>query len=149
MLIDGTIKSGKLLDELRLANPEAGAVVCFTGQVRGANETDPVKALFLEHHPDLTWPAITSQITKIRSEIELAGLDVWHRIGLIPAGETIVHVAAAARHRRNAFLAADRMMDYLKTEAIFWKREDRQSGSKWIEPRSEDYKDAKRWQNSE
>ena len=149
MLIDGTIESGKLLDELRLAHPEAGAVVCFTGQVRGANETDPVKALYLEDHPDLTWPAITAEISKIRSEIELAGLDVWHRIGLIPAGETIVHVAAAARHRRNAFLAADRMMDYLKTEAIFWKREDRQSGSKWIEPRSEDYKDAKRWQNSE
>ena len=82
-------------------------------------------------------------------KFDILGLEVEHRTGVIPVGETIVYVAAASRHRREAFLATDFMMDYLKTEAIFWKKEYRVSGINWIEPRVQDYKDAKRWQNSE
>jgi len=95
----------------------------------------------------LTATGITAAIKDTNERFDILGLDVIHRTGLIPAGETIVYVVAAARHRRDAFLAADFIMDYLKTEAIFWKREHRASGAYWIEPRPKDYKDAKRWHN--
>lgn len=147
MLVEGPLDSAARLRDLQSTFPEAGGLVCFSGQVRGGAEADPVRALFLEHHPELTWSGIETEIEKIRAEIDVYALEAWHRIGLIPVGETIVHVAAASRHRRAAFLAVDRLMDYLKTGAIFWKREDRQSGSNWIEPRGVDYEDAKRWQN--
>lgn len=135
------------MEHFRTAHAEAGGVVSFIGQVRGETEPDPVEALYLEAHPTLTESGIEAAITKTRGRFNILGLDVAHRTGLIPVGETIVYIATAARHRRDAFLAADFMMDYLKTEAIFWKREHRASGTHWIEPRAKDYKDAERWQN--
>ena len=79
------------------------------------------------------------------SRWSLDDLQVLHRIGEIPVGDTIVFVAAASKHRREAFEAVDFLMDYLKTEAIFWKKEITMNDSKWIEPREKDYLDAKRW----
>ena len=80
---------------------------------------------------------------------DLLAWRIRHRIGLILPGETVVFVAAASRHRRNAFLAADQMMDYLKARAPFWKKSHEADGARWVEPRAEDYIDASRWDRSE
>ena len=83
-----------------------------------------------------------------RERWPISELCVVHRTGEMKPGETIVFVAAASAHRRAAFEAADFLMDYLKTKAVFWKREDTEKGPAWIEPREEDYKDASRWKET-
>lgn len=147
MLSEAEIAAGERLAHFQTAYSEAGGIVSFTGQVRGAGEADPVRALMLQAHPELTQAGIKAAIAKTQARFDIIALDVAHRVGTIAAGETIVFVVAAAHHRREAFLAVDYVMDYLKTRAIFWKREDRESGSYWIEPRESDYEDAKRWRN--
>lgn len=147
MLVDTKISVSYEMEQFAQSYPTAGGIVSFIGQVRANSLEDPVEALFLQAHPNLTQSAIETKRLEISSTVDIESLVVKHRIGLIPFGETILVVMAAAKHRRAAFTAVDQMMDYLKTEAIFWKREDRLSGSTWIEPRQEDYKDASRWLN--
>ena len=125
------------------ANSDAGAITSFLGQVR--NEDGSVKELFLESYPDVTEAGIHDTLTKAKIRWTLTGAMVIHRIGAMGVGEPIVLVATASKHRRNAFEACDYLMDYLKTEAVFWKRQSGADGTKWIEPRAEDYKDNKRW----
>ena len=119
----------------------AGAVVSFTGICR----PDPgVEALELEAYPGFTETMINGCA---RQADRRFGAHCWvvHRIGKILPGETIVFVAACAKHRRSAFEAADYVMDYLKSRAPFWKKSWDKDGSRWIEPRPEDYEDAARW----
>lgn len=126
----------------------AGAIVTFSGTVRPKSASGPVNSLYLQAYPEMTEPGIKQAIETAQSRWPLTGVHVVHRIGDMLPGETIVFVAAASAHRRAAFEAADFLMDYLKTEAVFWKREDTDHGSAWIEPRANDYDDAKRWQTS-
>lgn len=124
--------------------PAAGGLVSFTGSVRG--EDGSVAALFLEAYAPLTEQGIAAAMEDTRRRWPLDELVVKHRIGWIEAGEIIVFVAAAAAHRRDAFDAVDSMMDMLKTEAIFWKKERAPSGEeRWIEPRAQDWEDRARW----
>jgi len=125
--------------------PGVGAIASFTGLVRKDSEGSAVFALELEHYPALTEKTVSAIAEDARARFALAGLTVVHRHGAMAPGEPIVFVAAAATHRRAAFDAVDYMMDRLKTEAPFWKREHGPDGARWIEARAADVKDRARW----
>jgi len=126
----------------------AGAIVSFVGKVRAAAGSDSVKALYLEHYPGVTEQSIAEIENKARGRWEIDDALIIHRVGELAPGDPIVMVCVAGRHRREAFEAADFLMDYIKTKAMFWKKEIRDSGAVWIEPRHADYKDAARWNES-
>lgn len=126
---------------------DAGAIVSFTGQVRPQSAAGEVSALFLQAYSPMTENGIENALAEAQQRWPLAGVHILHRTGEMPAGETIVFVATASKHRRAAFEAADFLMDYLKTEAVFWKKETTSEGAVWIEPRQGDYQDAARWQS--
>ena len=123
----------------------AGAIASFTGLCRPAGKDGtPIDSLFLEHHPRLTERSLRA----IAASAERFGVEavcIVHRCGAIAPGEAIVFVAAAAAHRRAAFEAVDYLMDRLKTEAVFWKREEGPGGSQWIEPTDADHAARERW----
>lgn len=124
----------------------AGAVVSFVGIARDrASSGEEVRQLFLDHHPRLTLRSLQEIAEAARERFDISSLRIVHRFGTVAPGETIVFVAAASAHRRAAFEAADYMMDRLKTDALFWKREETATGSRWIEPRDDDYAARERW----
>ena len=127
----------------------AGAIVSFTGLVRPTANGDAVTSLRLEAYSPMTERGIESAAREAQTRWPLTALNIIHRIGEMGPGDPIVFVATASAHRRAAFEAADYLMDYLKTEAIFWKKETSPTGSEWIEPRSEDYADKARWAEKE
>jgi molybdopterin synthase catalytic subunit len=133
---------GAELTAFTAAHPHAGGIVSFTGQVRSG---DSVEALELRHYGPLTLPNMEALAAAALERWPLAGLLIIHRTGEMRPGEPIVLVAAAARHRRDAFAAADFAMDHLKSESWFWKREKRDGLWSWIEPRDEDLADLARW----
>lgn len=142
-LLDKGLSVGEALAAFNAAHPQAGGVVSFTGKVRPAD--GEVKALELTHYEPLTLPGMEALAADALERFALDGLLAWHRVGVMQPGDTIVLVAAAARHRRDAFSAADFMMDHLKSAAWFWKRERRADGWHWIEPLGEDRSDLARW----
>jgi len=123
-------------------HPHAGGIVTFLGQVR---DSGGVEALELQHYAPMTLPGMEelARITQARWPLE--GLLILHRSGVMVPGDAIVLVCTAARHRRDAFAAADFAMDHLKSESWFWKREKTAGGWRWIEPRPEDRRDLSRW----
>ncbi|AOR78047.1 molybdenum cofactor biosynthesis protein MoaE [Novosphingobium resinovorum] len=130
------------LSAFTAAHPQAGGIVSFLGQVR---EGAGCEALELRHYNPLTLPAMQDLATRVRGRWALDGLLVIHRSGVMLPAEPIVLVAAAARHRRDAFAAADFAMDHLKSESWFWKREKTGGQWRWIEPREQDFEDIARW----
>lgn len=144
-LLDKPFDPEDRLRAFRKAQPAAGAIVSFAGMVRPKASGAAVTALYLQAHPVLTLRGIQKRTADMSDLFGLSGALVLHRTGKIAPGEAIVLVATAALHRRPAFEAADFLMDYLKTEAIFWKQEITEAGAAWIEPRPEDYKDSSRW----
>ena len=123
----------------------AGAIASFTGLVRAESGGAAVSGLDLDHYPALTEKAVAAIGEEARARFGLAGLVIVHRHGAMAPGEPIVFVAAASAHRRAAFEAVDYMMDRLKTEAPFWKREHGPDGTRWIEARPADLEDRARW----
>jgi len=124
------------------AHGGAGGVVSFLGQVRAG---EGVEALELKHYAPLTLPGMRSLAAEACTRWPLDGLLTIHRFGVMVPGEPIVLVAAAARHRRDAFAAAEFAMDHLKSESWFWKREQAGGAWRWVEPRAVDYEDVGRW----
>ena len=123
-----------------------GAVASFVGLARDrGTDGEKIERLALDHHPQLTLRSLEEIATAARARFAISSLRIVHRHGTVLPGEAIVFVAAAAMHRRAAFDAADYMMDRLKTDALFWKREETASGSRWIEPRDDDYAARERW----
>jgi molybdopterin synthase catalytic subunit len=123
-----------------------GAIVTFVGLARPeSKEGDAVDALVLDHHPTLTRQSLENIAVACAQRFDVSHVRVVHRCGTVPAGEPIVFAGAASLHRRAAFDAADYLMDRLKTEAVFWKREVGDAGSKWIEPTEADFADRDRW----
>jgi molybdopterin synthase catalytic subunit len=123
-----------------------GAIVSFAGIARpGSKRGEAVYRLVLEHHPAFTLQSLEDIAVEAAARFDVSHVRVVHRCGDIAAGEPIVFAGAAALHRRAAFEAADYLMDRLKTEAVFWKREVGEAGSKWIEPTEADYSDRDRW----
>jgi molybdopterin synthase catalytic subunit len=124
-----------------------GAVVSFVGLVRpGSAGGAPLDRLFLDHHPRLTERSLVEIGAAAVERFEVGAVRIVHRCGEMLPGEPIVFAAAAARHRRAAFEAADYLMDRLKTDALFWKREDCGGASAWIEPTAADQEDRERWE---
>ena len=123
-----------------------GAVVSFVGIARPQSKGGkPLHRLVLEHHPALTLQSLQDIAIEAAARFDVSHVRVVHRCGEIAVGEPIVIAVAAALHRRAAFDCADYLMDRLKTEAVFWKREVGESGSEWIEPSEADYSDRERW----
>jgi molybdopterin synthase catalytic subunit len=120
----------------------AGGIASFIGQVRAG---EAVEALELKHYGPLTLPGMQALVATARGRWLLDGLLVIHRSGVMVPGDPIVLVAAAARHRRDAFAAAEYVMDHLKSESWFWKREKSDGVWRWIEPREQDFDDLGRW----
>ena len=132
---------GALLTGFCAGRSETGAVVSFTGLTRGGD----VDRLELEAYSGFTEAEISRIAEAARARFGLHDLMIVHRIGEIAPGEAIVFVATAAAHRREAFEAADHLMDYLKSRAPFWKKEHGPAGARWIEPTDQDREDAARW----
>jgi molybdopterin synthase catalytic subunit len=145
------------LEELRL-DPERelgellhqakgdGAIVSFVGVARPTSKTgEAVAQLVLDHHPMLTCKSLEDIAVAAAERFDISHVRVVHRCGSIAADEPIVFAGAASRHRRAAFEAADYLMDRLKSEAVFWKKEISAGGSEWIEPSDADYADRDRW----
>lgn len=123
----------------------AGAIVSFTGIVRSAHDGQAIGLLWLDHHERLTVAAVRVIEQDACRRFDVSALTIIHRVGELLPGEPIVFVAAAAEHRRAAFDAVDHVMDRLKTDAPFWKRESRGDGDHWIEARPVDHADRARW----
>jgi molybdopterin synthase catalytic subunit len=140
---------GRLLAGFTAAHAGAGAVASFTGLCRAESHGAPVEALELECYPALAEPTVAAYAAEAIARFELADALVMHRYGRILPGEAIVFAAAAAAHRRGAFDAVDFLMDRLKTQAPFWKKEHGPDGARWIEPRPCDHTDAARWTRQE
>jgi len=136
---------GRELSAFEKTAGDAGAVVSFLGRVRGEKTEAAVTALSLEHYPGVTERRLGALETEARGRWKIDEPLIIHRVGDLKPGEPIVFVCVSARHRRDAFEAADFLMDYLKTKALFWKKEVSSDGARWIEPRAQDYKDAARW----
>jgi len=147
LLTDAPLDSSVLLKDLEKQSSGAGGVVTFTGLVRPESKSGAVSSLFLQAYSPMTENGIQAAIDAAQKRWPLTAVKVAHRIGEMVPGDTIVFVGAASAHRRAAFEAADFLMDYLKTEAVFWKRETTPAGTNWIEPRAQDYGDAQRWQD--
>ena len=127
---------------------DVGAVVTFSGICRGSENGAPITALTLEHYPGMAEAEIKRHTDEAISRWPLTGLTVIHRVGRIQPGENIVLVLAASQHRQAAFAAAEFLMDYLKANAPFWKREESATGTSWIEARGHDDDAAARWTKS-
>jgi molybdopterin synthase catalytic subunit len=127
---------------------DIGAVVSFSGICRGSENGEPIAALTLEHYPGMAEAEIKRHADEAISRWPLSGLTVIHRVGRIVPGENIVLVLAASAHRQAAFEAAEFLMDYLKANAPFWKREESTAGTSWIEAHDHDDAAAARWTKS-
>lgn len=127
---------------------EAGAIASFVGTVRASSPGERVCALELESYPGFTEKQIARIEGDARARFDLMDVLVIHRHGRMLPGESIVLVAVLSAHRRDALQAVDYLMDRLKTEAPFWKREVRSSGAEWIEPRHDDHHARARWSDA-
>jgi molybdopterin synthase catalytic subunit len=124
---------------------DVGAVVTFSGICRGSENGEPIAALALEHYPGMAEAEIGRHADQALARWPLQGLTIIHRFGRIAPGENIVLVVTASSHRQAAFEAAEFLMDYLKTNAPFWKREESEKGTSWIEARDHDDAATARW----
>jgi len=120
-----------------------GAIVAFTGIVRG---DDPELTLTLSHYAGFTEKQIIKIATNAEKRWSITNWRIIHRVGIMLPNQPIVFVATSSRHRRDSFESADFLMDYLKSEAPFWKSEKSSGQVRWIEPRVQDFKDKKRWE---
>ena len=130
---------------LREADGGIGAVVSFVGTVRDASDGQPVTAMELEHYPGMTEAAIEAMIDKAFVRFDIRGARVIHRVGKLAARDQIVLVLVASRHRGQAFQACEFLMDYLKTQAPFWKKEFTPDGAHWVDARVADDEALARW----
>ena len=136
------------IEALTRGRNDVGAVVTFSGICRGDENGEPIAALTLEHYPGMAEAEIKRHTDEAMSRWPLTGLTVIHRVGRISPGENIVLVLTASRHRQAAFQAAEFLMDYLKANAPFWKREETAAGTAWVDARSHDDAAAARWTKS-
>jgi molybdopterin synthase catalytic subunit len=130
-------------DALRHGQPQVGAMVAFVGLMRDINDDATVRSMTLEHYPGMTERALEAIAAEAEQRWELEGIRILHRVGRLEPQEPIVLVAVTSRHRRDAFRACELIIDYLKTDAPFWKKEQTDAGERWVEARATD-DDAKR-----
>ena len=137
--------AGLELAQLRLARKDVGAVVSFIGQVRDFNDGDTVSQLSLEHYPGMTEKALAAIVTQAQSRWDIVDTLIIHRVGTLQPLDQIVLVAVSGAHRGEAFKACEFIMDALKTEAPFWKKEVTASGERWLDAKDSDDVARERW----
>ena len=137
---------GAELKALMGETPGAGAAVTFTGYVRGEDARGGISALELEHYPAMTEKKLAVIAADAGRRFRLQNALIVHRVGRLSPGDRIVLVAAVAAHREDAFEAAKFLMDYLKTEAPFWKKESYAGGKRWVEAKGTDDAKKARWE---
>jgi molybdopterin synthase catalytic subunit len=130
---------------LRAGDGGVGAVVSFVGTVRDRSDGQALDAMELEHYPGMTEAAIEAMIDEARRRFDVRGVRVVHRVGPLAAQEQIVLVAVSSAHRGQAFQACEFLMDYLKTQAPFWKKEHTAAGARWVDARVADDDALARW----
>jgi molybdopterin synthase catalytic subunit len=130
---------------LRADNPKVGAVACFVGTVRDLNEGQTVQAMELEHYPGMTEKALEAIAEQARERWPGSDVLIVHRVGKLLPLDQIVLVVTTAMHRAQAFESCAFVMDYLKTQAPFWKKETTEHGEKWVDARESDDAAATRW----
>lgn len=141
-------KDFDLTTEVNLArskNPQVGAIVSFVGTVRDL-QSETLKSLTLEHYPEMTEKSLESIIIKARSRWELENITIIHRVGKLLISDQIVLVIVTSKHRQEAFDSCNFIMDYLKTDAPFWKKESSDKKEKWVDSSLNDKKQKKRWE---
>ena len=142
----GDFDIGAEIAAMRRSDPRVGAVASFIGVVRDLNEGDRVAEMTLEHYPGMTEKALEKMVAEARSRWDIYDALVIHRVGTLKPGEQIVLVVVTGGHRGEAFEACEFLMDYLKTRAPFWKKEQTGKGTRWVEARQTDDVAAERWQ---
>ena len=138
--------AGAEIAALRRGDPKIGAVASFIGVCRDANDGEAVKKMTLEHYPGMTEKAIGKIISEARRRWDVMDALVIHRIGELKPTDQIVLVVVTGAHRGEAFAACEFIMDYLKTRAPFWKKEETPRGARWVEARASDDEAAQRWE---
>lgn len=137
--------SGAEIARLGAGNPAVGGICAFVGKVRDLSGGQAVSAMTLEHYPGMTEKELARIETEARNRWPLQDTLILHRHGRLEPGDDIVLVAVASAHRRAAFEACEFLIDWLKTKAPFWKREEGPGGARWVEARTEDDEAAARW----
>jgi molybdopterin synthase catalytic subunit len=133
------------LDRLRAGDARIGAIASFVGLVRDVNEATEVHTMTLEHYPGMTEKALAQIVDQARARWDIYDALIIHRVGQLKPGDQIVLAAVAGAHRGEAFAACEFIMDYLKTRAPFWKKEQTAAGERWVEARASDEEKASRW----
>jgi len=134
------------LAAMRAGNPAIGAIASFIGLVRDVNEGDRVSEMTLEHYPGMTERALERIVEDAKSRWDIVDVLVIHRVGALRPLDQIVLVIVTGAHRGEAFSACEFVMDYLKTQAPFWKKEQTPGGGRWVDARDSDDAAAQRWQ---
>ena len=137
--------TGYEISLLRNARKDTGAVVSFIGQVRDLNEGDTVSQLTLEHYPGMTEKALEAIVGQAQNRWDIFNALIIHRVGTLQPTDQIVLVAVSSAHRGEAFKACEFIMDYLKTEAPFWKKEVTSTGERWVDAKVTDDDARERW----
>lgn len=137
--------TGHELQQLKAATPQAGALVNFVGLVREISASGQLSEMVIEHYPGMTEKALQHIAQQAAERWPLLGVRMIHRVGTLPAQSQIVLVATTSLHRQAAFEACAFMMDYLKTEAPFWKKEIGDFGEHWVEARASDEQAKQQW----
>ena len=147
--------AGAEIAALSTGREEVGAVASFVGLVRAdkvdgqSGGAEAVKAMTLEHYPGMTEKALQEIVDQARARWALLGVRVVHRVGRLMPGDRIVFVAVSSSHRGDAFAACEFIMDYLKTRAPFWKKEETPQGGRWVDARESDDAAAGRWSKAD
>jgi molybdopterin synthase catalytic subunit len=137
--------TGREISQLRSGDARVGAVAAFVGVVRDMNDGSAVADMELEHYPGMTEKAIAEIIDQAKSRWDIFDVLVVHRVGRLQPTDQIVLVVVTSAHRGDAFSACEFVMDYLKTRAPFWKKEQTPEGARWVEARASDDSAAERW----
>lgn len=141
----GDFDAGAEISGLRLARADIGAIAAFIGQVRDLSEGDNVSAMTLEHYPGMTEKSLEGIAAQAKERWDIFDVLIIHRVGTLKPLDQIVLVVVTGAHRGEAFSACEYVMDYLKTEAPFWKKEETPEGSRWVEARDTDNQARGRW----
>lgn len=144
----GDFDVGAEILRLRQGNPKIGAVASFIGLVRDVNDGDQIREMTLEYYPGMTEKALEGIVAQAGSRWDIYDALIIHRVGRLKPTDQIVLVVVTSAHRGDAFAACEFIMDYLKTRAPFWKKEQTQEGTRWVDARESDDEAASRWKKN-
>ena len=141
----GDFNLAQEIEQLRANDKRVGAVCSFIGTVRDRNDGSDVSSMELEHYPGMTEKAIEAMIDEAMVRFDIFGARVIHRVGLLQPLDQVVMVAVTSAHRGESFQACEFLMDYLKTQAPFWKKEQTPEGARWVDARVSDDAALAKW----